>query len=110
MPLRIANDTRYGPGVGIRTRDTGMAEHRVCRFQTGPDAVNGRAKNDPRLPFGAIKASGYGHELSSLGIGKFVNAKSVWIRWPITGGYQPPGVSLYLIGILVWGVPVMQVS
>ena len=49
-------------------------------MQSGASFVNGMVKSDPRLPFGGIKASGYGRELSVLGIREFVNAKTVWIK------------------------------
>ncbi|MHB8257776.1 MAG: NAD-dependent succinate-semialdehyde dehydrogenase [Acidiferrobacterales bacterium] len=78
--LRIANDSRYGLGGSIWTRDTGKGEHMARRLQSGTAFVNGMVKSDARLPFGGIKASGYGRELSYLGIREFVNAKTVWIK------------------------------
>jgi len=55
-------------------------EQLARRLQSGASFVNGLVKSDPRLPFGGIKASGYGRELSTLGIREFVNAKTIWIR------------------------------
>lgn len=78
--LRIANDSRYGLGGSIWTRDAGKGEHMARRLQSGVAFVNGMVKSDARLPFGGIKASGYGRELSALGIREFVNAKTVWIK------------------------------
>mgnify|MGYP005842627883 CR=1 FL=1 len=78
--LRLANDTRYGLGATVCTRDTGWGEAFVRRIQSGLGFVNGMVKSDPRLPFGGIKASGYGRELSVHGIREFVNAKTVWVR------------------------------
>jgi len=49
-------------------------------MQCGASFVNGLVKSDPRLPFGGIKASGYGRELSHHGIREFVNAKTIWIK------------------------------
>ncbi|MBI5890375.1 MAG: NAD-dependent succinate-semialdehyde dehydrogenase [Nitrosomonadales bacterium] len=78
--LRLANETRFGLGSSIWSRDTARAEQLASRIQAGCSFVNGMVKSDPRLPFGGIKSSGYGRELSRLGIREFVNAKTVWIR------------------------------
>ena len=78
--LRIANETRYGLGSSIWSRDTARAEQLASHIQAGCTFINGMVKSDPRLPFGGIKASGYGRELSRLGMLEFVNAKTVWIR------------------------------
>lgn len=78
--IRIANDHRYGLGASVFTRDVKRGEQLARRLQSGASFVNGLVKSDPRLPFGGIKASGYGRELSTLGIREFVNAKTIWIR------------------------------
>lgn len=78
--LRLANDNRYGLGASVWTRDLKKGEAFARRMQSGASFVNGMVKSDPRLPFGGIKASGYGRELSVLGIREFVNAKTVWIK------------------------------
>ncbi len=78
--LRIANATRFGLGSSIWSKDTARAEQLATQIQAGCTFINGMVKSDPRLPFGGIKASGYGRELSRLGIHEFVNAKTVWIR------------------------------
>ena len=78
--LRIANETPFGLGSSIWSRDAARAEQLATQIQAGCTFVNGMVKSDPRLPFGGVKASGYGRELSKLGIHEFVNAKTVWIR------------------------------
>jgi succinate-semialdehyde dehydrogenase/glutarate-semialdehyde dehydrogenase len=78
--LHIANQTPFGLGSSIWSQDTGRAEQLAAHIQAGCTFINGMVKSDPRLAFGGIKASGYGRELSKLGIHEFVNAKTVWIR------------------------------
>ncbi len=78
--LRIANETRFGLGSSIWSKDTARAEQLAAHVQAGSTFINGMVKSDPRLPFGGVKASGYGRELSRLGMHEFVNAKTVWIR------------------------------
>jgi succinate-semialdehyde dehydrogenase/glutarate-semialdehyde dehydrogenase len=78
--LRIANETPFGLGSSIWSTDTARAEQLATHIQAGCTFINGIVKSDSRLPFGGIKASGYGRELSKLGIHEFVNAKTVWIR------------------------------
>lgn len=78
--LRIANDTRFGLGASVWSRDTLRAEKLAQHIQAGCTFINGMVKSDPRLPFGGIKASGFGRELSRQGMLEFVNTKTVWIR------------------------------
>lgn len=77
--IRIANDTPYGLGASIFTRDTKMAKKIAQRIESGNVFINGFVRSDPRLPFGGIKKSGYGRELSHYGIKEFVNIKNIWI-------------------------------
>jgi succinate-semialdehyde dehydrogenase/glutarate-semialdehyde dehydrogenase len=77
--LRIANDSVFGLGGSIWTRDSERGERLARRLQSGAVFVNGLVKSDPRLPFGGIKDSGYGRELSRHGIREFTNTKTVWI-------------------------------
>ncbi len=78
--LHIANDSPFGLGSSIWTADNSRGEAAARQLQSGCAFVNGMVKSDPRLPFGGIKNSGYGRELSLLGIREFVNAKTIWIR------------------------------
>jgi succinate-semialdehyde dehydrogenase/glutarate-semialdehyde dehydrogenase len=79
--IRLANQSRFGLGASVWTSDVAHAEKTIVpRLEAGAVFVNGPVKSDPALPFGGIKNSGYGRELSELGIREFVNAKTVWIR------------------------------
>ena len=75
--IRIANDTVYGLGASIWTRDIERAQLLSHRIQAGVVSVNDLVASDPRLPFGGVKQSGYGRELGNFGIKEFVNIKTV---------------------------------
>jgi len=77
--IGLANQTRYGLGASIWTEDLDLAAQLVPKIEAGSIFVNGIVRSDPRLPFGGIKASGYGRELSVAGIREFVNTKTVWV-------------------------------
>jgi succinate-semialdehyde dehydrogenase/glutarate-semialdehyde dehydrogenase len=77
--VAIANDSRFGLGGSVWSRDIEKAEAVARRIETGAVFINGMTKSDPRLPFGGIKKSGYGRELSHYGIKEFVNIKTIWI-------------------------------
>ncbi len=79
--VQLANSSSYGLGAAVFTQDLEKAE-RIARehLEAGNCFVNAFVRSDPRLPFGGIKASGYGRELSVFGIREFVNIKTVWIR------------------------------
>jgi succinate-semialdehyde dehydrogenase/glutarate-semialdehyde dehydrogenase len=78
--LRVANDTEFGLGAAVFTRDLERGEKIATRdLDAGSCFVNAFVKSDPRLPFGGIKGSGYGRELGSFGIREFVNIKTVYV-------------------------------
>lgn len=77
--IAVANDTPYGLGGSVWDRDAARAEALAGRIEAGAVFINGMVKSDPRLPFGGIKDSGYGRELSLYGLMEFVNIQSVWI-------------------------------
>ncbi|MBA0917000.1 MAG: NAD-dependent succinate-semialdehyde dehydrogenase [Nitrosomonadaceae bacterium] len=78
--IHIANDTRFGLGSSIWSCDSIRAEKIARQVHAGSSFINGIVRSDPRLPFGGIKSSGFGRELSSHGIREFVNVKSIWIH------------------------------
>jgi succinate-semialdehyde dehydrogenase/glutarate-semialdehyde dehydrogenase len=78
--VAVANASRFGLGGSVWTRDAARGEGLARRIQAGACFVNGMVKSDPRLPFGGVKASGYGRELSHHGLREFVNAKTLWVR------------------------------
>jgi len=78
--LATANDSAFGLGGSVWTTDNKRGENFARQLECGCAFVNGMVKSDPRLPFGGIKNSGYGRELSLLGMFEFTNAKTLWIR------------------------------
>lgn len=78
--LAVANSSVYGLGSSVWTKDSERGERVALKLEAGCSFVNGFVKSDPRLPFGGIKRSGFGRELSHHGIKEFVNAKTIWIR------------------------------
>ncbi len=77
--VSVANASEFGLGGSVWTRDVRRGEAIARRIESGAVFVNGMTKSDPRLPFGGVKKSGYGRELSHYGIKEFVNIKSIWI-------------------------------
>jgi succinate-semialdehyde dehydrogenase / glutarate-semialdehyde dehydrogenase len=84
--VRLANDTEYGLGANLWTRDTERAKQLARRIEAGSVFINGMVASDPRLPFGGIKRSGYGRELSSFGIREFTNIQTIVVDPPLPKG------------------------
>jgi len=82
--VELANDSRFGLGGNLWTRDLAKAEELAAQLESGNCFINGMTASDPRLPFGGVKKSGVGRELSEFGIREFVNIQTVWIG-PDTG-------------------------
>ena len=78
--IRIANDSSFGLGASLWTNNLDRAKELAKEIESGAVFINGMVKSDPRLPFGGVKTSGYGRELSHYGIKEFVNIKTVWVK------------------------------
>ena len=79
--INLANKSKYGLGAAVFTSDIVEGEKIANeKLQAGLCFVNDYVKSDPRLPFGGIKSSGYGRELSSYGLMEFVNIKTVVVQ------------------------------
>lgn len=76
--IRLANDNPFGLGASIYSRDENMAWHYAKELQTGAVYINRHTSSDLRLPFGGVKSSGFGRELSEFGLYEFVNVKVYW--------------------------------
>ena len=77
--VRISNDSEFGLGASLWTADLEKAKGLAHRIESGMVFVNSLVKSDPRVPFGGIKKSGIGRELSGYGLKEFVNVKTVSI-------------------------------
>lgn len=77
--VRLANHSRYGLGSSVWSADIDRAVALGARLETGMVFVNEFVRSDPRLPFGGVKASGFGRELGQQGILEFVNAQTLWV-------------------------------
>ena len=89
--LRVANDTDFGLGSNIWTSDVERGKRLAERVEAGLVFINGMVASDARLPFGGVKRSGYGRELSEYGIKEFTNIQTVWVG-PVRDGQKaaPP--------------------
>jgi len=78
--VRIANDSVFGLGAAVFTKDLARGERIARELEAGCTFINALVASDPRLPFGGIKEAGYGRELGSYGIREFMNVKTVYVR------------------------------
>jgi succinate-semialdehyde dehydrogenase/glutarate-semialdehyde dehydrogenase len=77
--IALANDVDFGLGANIWTDDAAEQERFIRDAQAGMVFVNGMVTSYPELPFGGVKDSGYGRELTDLGMHEFMNVKTVWV-------------------------------
>jgi succinate-semialdehyde dehydrogenase/glutarate-semialdehyde dehydrogenase len=78
--IRIANDSRFGLGASAWSNVPEEQDRLINELEAGMVFINQMVASDPRVPFGGVKRSGYGRELSSLGIREFATVKTVWVK------------------------------
>ena len=87
--IELANSSQFGLGGNLWTRDVEQGRKLARRLESGATFLNGMTASDPRLPFGGVKHSGYGRELSSFGIREFVNVQTVWVGPKVDAATAP---------------------